>query len=475
MSSIHRMRITADPSVSAATYADLSTDTVWVLGDSLDLGDPDTSFDAAGFPIEGSREVGMSVRVKGTGADAGIVMQQIARAISVPRRWLMIQRTPSTDPVWYRLHPRSPGSLDMGSAWVDRKDGWWTWALRLTVDSTAVGERRTIPRAGTSEVTSTVPNSGTALGVVLDAPGEAPCPLRVDVKPSATTNGKRVLVASYSVPWDSPIIAGGNPSIVMEDDAFALITANATRVTGAAYLSGGGGISMPMDTTGYRVWAFSDGVGASTGQVLEPGRYLVLARLYRSGSTGEAEVRMGERWGGTHTWQPWRMWRPTAGGERSSWVPLGYLQHPFGQDGEGLDPADLMPSGMNIAARCTTTSSAAMILDQVAFVPVDLARGTCEVASFHAYRDGIGAGGDNTFRFDSEYRRSSVIDAFGKAHAVPAPLRTGGWPVAVPGMATGVSVFLDTSDAPSGIDSVSTTSTVTVSTAPRQLHVGQER
>jgi hypothetical protein len=233
---------------------------------------------------------------------------------------------------------------------------------------------------------------------------------------------------------------------------------------------------MTMDTTGYRVWAFTDGVGASTGQVLEPGRYLVMARLYRSGGTGEAEVRMSERWAGTFdAWQPWRTWRPTAGGSRSSWVPLGYLQHPFGQDGEGLEPSELMPPGMNIAARVTKTSSATMVLDQVAFVPVDLTRGTCEVASFHQYRDGVGAGGPVSYRFDSEYRRSSVLDAFSRAHPYPAPLRTGGWPVAVPGMATGVTVFLDTSDAPSGIDSVSITSDVTVGAAPRQLHLGQER
>lgn len=477
MSSIYRLRITAGPSVGAAVHADMSTDDVWINGGTLDLGSPDVSFDRSGLPLEGVRQISMSVHVSGTGAQAGIVMQQIARAISVPDRWLMLQRTHDTDPVWYRLHPRSPGGLDMDRAYVDSKLGFWTWALSLTVDSTAVGERRAAPSVATGEVTTTVPNSGSSRGVVIDAPGEAPAPLRVDVQPDQTMNGKRVLISTYSVPWDSPLVSGDEPSIIMNDDHFYYSEELADRVTGKPFLSGGTGVSMTMDTTDYRVWIRGPGNGGpSKADDLEPGRYLVLARLYREGSTGEAEVRMGEQWASQDAWQPWRTWRPTAGGDRSSWVPLGYLQHPYGQSGDGLLPGQLMPPTIRVAARVTTTSATStMYLDQVAFLPVDLARGSCEVATFAQFEQGIGAGPTHMWQFDAERRRVTTMDWVGKYHASPSPLRTGGWPVAVPGMATGVSVFLDTSDAPTGVDPVTVSTEVTVNASPRMLHVGRER
>lgn len=471
--SIYRLQITAGPTSGAAVHADLSADDVWCFG--LDLGSPEVAFDAAGFPLERAREVGINLHIA-KAANVGQVMQSVARAISVPDRWLLLQRTQDTDPVWFRIHPTSPGALDMSMAFVDSTSGFWTWSLSLTTDSTAVGQSRTIVPEGATSSTVTVPNEGTSRGVVIDAPGEAPTPLRVDVQPNATMDGRRPLVATYSVPWDSPLVANGEPSILMDSTSFYHSEALSNLVTGASWLSNGTGISMSMDTTDYRVMARGPGNGGPTkAQNLEPGRYLVLARLYRLGSDGEAEVRMGEQWATQDAWQPWRTWRPTAGGDRSSWVPLGYLQHPYGQDGADLMPEELMPPTIRVAARVTTTSSASMILDQVAFVPVDLARGSCETATFAQFDPGIGAGPTHKWQFDAERRRVTTVDNFGKYHASPAPLRTGGWPVAVPGMATGVTVFMDTSDAPVGADVPSTTTDITVHASPRLLHVGRER
>lgn len=467
--SIHRLQITAGPTPGAAVYADLSTDDVWVLADGFDLGEPGVAFDHAGAPIEGGRSISMAVHIKGTGAAAGIVMQQIARAISTPDRWLLIQREASTDPVWYRLWPQSPGSLDMSRAWVDADGGFWTWALTLTTDSTAVGGRRDLV------VDELVPNRGSAMGVVLDTPGEAPTPLRVDVTPSLAVSGRRPMIAAFSVPWDSPLIVDGKPAIIREDSDFASIIGHSTRTTGSSLLSGGTGITVTLDTATTRQMAVTASPGANWRP--EPGRYLVLARLYREGPAGQAKVRMGQSWGATTAWQDWRHWRPQSTiVNGSSWLPVGYLQHPAGDAGRGLDPAEIMPPVVRFEVTPTVTHATSVLhLDQVAFVPVELARGTHESSAFAQFQDGIGFGDGTPLRMDGEYERLAILDAFGQHHATPQPLRTGGWPVATPGMATCVVIFLDTSEDPLGTQSVGIDSLVTIAASPRQLHLGQER
>ena len=135
-----------------------------------------------------------------------------------------------------------------------------------------------------------------------------------------------------------------------------------------------------------------------------------------------------------------------------------------------------MPPTIRFDITPTLTSSTSLVhLDQVAFIPVDLARGSLASACFADFADGVGFGGDFTLRVDGEKRRVAVVDYAGNHHAIPQPLRTGGWPIAVPGMATCVSVFLDTSDAPAGLESITYSSQVQVDASPRLLHLGQER
>lgn len=472
MSGIHRLRITAAPDMSAAMHADLATDTVAAQADGFNLGSPDVSFDAAGYPIEGGRQMTFPLHISGARSTVGQVMGDVARAISVPDRWVMVQRTPSTDPAWYRLTPASPGELDITNAYVDADHGHWVWTLTLTVDSTAVGSVRSVPMVGSDSPTSSITNTGVDRGVVIDAPGEAPAPLRVDVKPSVNINGRRPMVSTFSVPWDSPLIAAGRPAIIREDSDFAAIGGHSTRSTGLAFLSGGSGLTVTLASTSNR----QIGVTASGSTWRpEPGRYLILARLYREGGAGEVKIRVGQQFGPSAAMQEWRTWRPSAGGNRASWMPVGYLQHPVGDSGQGLSAEELMPPAIRLDVTPTVTSSGLLHLDQVAFVPVDLARGANESACFVDFADGIGFGGDFTLRVDGERRRTATVDYVGQHHGAPQPLRTGGWPVATPGMATCVSVFLDTTDAPVGIDSVSITSTMTVGASPRLLHLGQER
>lgn len=262
------------------------------------------------------------------------------------------------------------------------------------------------------------------------------------------------------------------PAIIREDTDFDS-GGTATRTTGHASMSGGTALTLPLTSTGNFNIAVTKG---STTWRPEPGRYLVMARLFREGGTGEVKIRMGQTWGSQVGFQDWRSWRPLSGGSRASWVPIGYLQHPLGDTGEGLDPAVLMPPSIRIDVTPTVTSSTSLLhLDQVAFVPVDLARGANASACFADFADGIGFGDIFTLRMDGERRRVAIVDYVGQHHFVPQPLRQGGWPVATPGMATCVSVFLDTTDAPVGIDTVAITSTFRVDTSPRLLHLGQER
>lgn len=476
--SIYRLQITAGPTSGAAVHADLSTPDVGVLGDSFSLGSAEAAFDASGFPLERSREVSMDVRIQ-KGADVGRVMQQVARAISVPDRWLLLQRTHNSDPVWYKIHPLSPGALNMHTAWTgakggDSKHGFWTWAVTLLTDSTAVGERRAVVPEGATSATTTVTNTGTSRGVVVDAPGEAPTPLRVSAMPSEAVNGARVLVNTFSVPWDSPLVADGEPSVIMEDTEFGDWGVGTTRSTGLSFCSGGTAITADLTDTFRRSWLG----GSPEMGLLEPGRYMVMARIYRQGAGGQLRVRLAQRWGGTNSWQEWRDWRPTDGGDRTSWLVIGYVDHPYGHDGRGLQPDEIMPPYIHIQRETSVTHASAQVhLDQVAFVPVDLARGTNESNAFFAFEPGIGASGPQgiSWRFDSEHRSTHAVDSAGRVHSTPAPLRTGGWAVATPGMATGVSIFLDCSDAPGDVDSIARTTDLTIEASPRMLHVGRER
>lgn len=467
-----RVRITAGPSQSAATLVDFMEEPLMIdINAPVKIGSPGRAFDELGFPSEAARTITVPVHIHGGQQDVGRAMQSIARAISVPDRWLMLQRRPSSEPAWYRIRPQSPGELDISRAFpATEPEPFWLWELDLTVDSTAVGESRAIPKRGSDSPTSSITNDGWARGVVIDAPGEAPAPLRVDVRPNMNINGRRVMVSTFAVPWDSPLIKGSDPAIIHEDTAFSTVTGHSSRTTGAAFLSGGSGITVTLDTTSTRQVTLS---GLNSWRP-EPGRYLVMARLYREGGGGTADVRLGQRWLGQTSWQPWRQFRPTTGGNRASWVPLGYLQHPIGDTGVGLDPALVMPPSIRVDARPVTTSSGLLHFDQFAFVPVDLARGAGERACFADFEGGIGFGDQFTLRVDAQHRRAAVVDGFGQYHAVPQPLRTGGWPVAVPGMATCVTVFLDTTDAPVGIDSVAVTSQLRIDAHPRLLHLGQE-
>lgn len=468
----YRLQITAAPTSGAAVLADLSTRECFAVEDGVDLGSTDVSFDAAGFPVERAREVSVTLHIEI--ATSGRVMQSVARAISVPDRWLLFQRTHDTDPVWYRIHPASPGTLDPGRAWTDRDGGYVEWTLVLSTDSTAVGERRAIVAEGATSATSTVTNTGSSRGVVVDAPGEAPCPLRVSVMPSEAVNGARVLVSSFSVPWESPLVADGEPSIIVEDTEFGDWGVGTTRSIGLAFCSGGTAITADLTDTMRRSWAGSPSMGVT----LEPGRYMVLARIYRQGAAGQLRVRMAQRWGGVNAWQDWRDWRPTDGGDRSSWLVLGYVDHPYGHDGRGLLPEEIMPPVIHIQRETSVTDPSALVhLDQVAFVPVELARGTNESNAFYAFEPGVGAAGPQgiSWRFDAEHRSTHTVGSDGRVHSTPAPLRTGGWPVGTPGMATGVSVFLNCSDAPTDVDGVGRTSELTIEGSPRLLHVGRER
>lgn len=465
-------RITSEPSRSGTVLVDFLEQPLGIRReDPIDLGTPDVSFDSQGMPVDGSRTVTVPLHIQGDGSTVGVAMQRVARAISVPDRWLMIQRNEASEPAWYRITPASPGSLSIRHAF-DRRDGWWSWALQLTVDSTSVGERRVVPMEDTEDPVTAVTNTGTDRGLVIDSPGEAPSRLRVDATPSQAMTGRRVMVSTFSVPWGSPLLNGSRPALIREDSDFASIVGHSTRTTGHASLSGGTGITITLDTTSNRQVAATS--AGSTWRP-EPGRYLVMARLFREGGEAEIKIRMGQSWGSVTSLQGWRTWRPVGAGTRASWMPVGYLQHPMGDHGRGLDPATIMPPMIRFDVTPTVTDPTALLhLDQVAFVPVELARGAGVRACFAQFEPGIGFGDGLTLRVDGEGERVSIMDAFGHTHATPQPLRTGGWPMAVPGMATCVSIFLDTSDRPVGLDSVAVTSQVSVSTSPRLLHLGTE-
>ena len=467
---MHRLRIVTGPNLAAAVVADLADDVIAAQADGLSFGAPDLAFDELGRSVEGGRTVNIVLDVPIGGAyraRAAQRLQDIARSISLPGRWLMVQRTKHTAPAWFRIRPSAPGEVNLDAAHVGAPTAHLSWTLTLTVDSLSVGQRRYLPKVGTSDETSTITNSGPDRGIVVDAPGEAPTPLVVEVQPASDLPGRRIMIASYSVPWDSPLISGGVPSIVRSDEGFDPVSPG-SRMS-RSFLSGGTGIGATLESTAARTIM----TGNAGEWRPEPGRYLVMLRMYREGGGGAATLRLGQSWFNRTSWQPWRTWRPADGGNRASWLPVGYLQHPYGDTGHGLLPSQLMPPVLSVALR-GDGGGATVFVDQVAFVPVDLARGSGERAMMAKFDDGVGAGGNLMWHIDAAEERISVRDGFGYFHATPTPLRTGGWPVAAPGMATAVNVFLDTRDDPIGIDSTTITSKLRVSASPRVLHLGQD-
>ena len=466
---MHRLRVTDGPTLTSAVLADLAEPgVVDAQADGLSFGSPDLAFDDLGRSIEGARTVtiNLDVPISAKARElAGVRLRDVARAVSSQHRWLMVQRTSITPPVWFRIRRGSPGVVDLTDAHVGAATANLWWSLTLTVDSVSVGEERTLLPVGAATEEVVVTNTGLDRGIVLDVPGEAPAPLQIDLRPTSLINGRRFLVSTFSVPWDSPLIENGKPAIVKDDSGFSPAGAG-TRMS-RSFLSGGTGIGATLESTSARDLL----TGTGGGWQPEPGRYLVMLRLYREGGGGVGEFRVGQSWFDRTAWQPWRTWRPADGGNRASWLPVGYLQHPYGDGGAGLRPDQIISPTIRVGMR-GDGGGATVFVDQIAFVPVSLARGDGERAMMAKFDDGVGAGGDTTWDISGEHERVTVRSPFGHHHSTPSPVRTGGWPVGVPGMATCVSVFLDTRDDPIGIDSTTITSAVKVRVAPRFLHLG---
>lgn len=466
---IYALRVVAAPERNAREYVDLADGkVVSALAEDFDLGTPDLLIDDDERVVQGGREITIKLELSGPRSDVEARLRALALSVAGEGRWLLVQRTERTPPSWFRIRPASPGSLHIEDAFVDAPgQARWDWTLALTVDSVSFGERAVLPQAGTKNTTSTVTNTGSNRGIVVDVPGEVATDLRVDVRPSAAVLGRRLLVSSFSVPWTSPLIrtvGGAYEPFVIRDDSGFNITGASSRDSGRSFLSGGSSIKAPMTTNAIIF------TGNANNVTLPPGRYLVVARLYREGNSGAARLRLAQKYFSSYYWQDWRWWRPTDGGWRSSWMVLGELQHPFGANGEGLDERGILPPEIAVEMRGDGSGST-MHVDQVAYLPVSLANGGHARVMMAQYLPGVGPSQVATVRVDGLHRRTSVIDSAGKTHASPQPLTTGSRPSGWPGMATAVSVLMDSSSSPIDVDNVDWSTDLTISVQPRHVHL----
>ena len=460
-------RIVDRPEVGAAVLVDLNDELVATQA-GFDFGDPDFTVSVDdGSIVEGQRSITLPLVLRGSRGEVARRLADLAMQVARRGRWLLWQWAPESAPTWFRLVPTAPGSLDLNLAFVDATGPQqWSWDLTLTADAFTRGQRVTYPAV-------TVTNTGGDRGFTLTAAGDVPAPLRIDLAPSHDLHSRRVLVSTFSVPAGSSMVtAGGAPHLIASDASFTP-QGPASRVTGQSHLSGTDGISIPVSTTTATVVA--DGTWPWSPA---PGTYAVYARLYRVGGSGHGRFRMAQVSNGIASWQGWSndptspsWWRPEDGGNRASWHRIGILRHPMGARSHGLRDGDVIAPSIQIQFQGSDSgSSSTIIIDQLALIPLALEEGSCTVGMFD-FTAGQGPTPTTVARIDGDTQRVSIIDGFGKVHPRRHPQVAGGWPTAWPGMVTCVTTLLDTSPAPSGVDSVAQSSTLTASIQPRHIHL----
>ena len=458
------LRIVDRPEMTASILADLSdlSSPVRLLrGEGLDLGKPDAEFSGVEWD-RGTRTVTLPLGVWGTQQEVSQAVARIGRALATRGAWLMWQREGVSAPSWFRMEPQAASAIDY--RWVRHKaeGSVWMWPLKVEVDAFPVSQRTTLRPVGSPTDTATVPNSGTARGVLVRGLGEVTSPLRVDMKPSMDWPGRRTLVAAFSVPEGSPLVSGTSPAIARPADAYTA-QGDATKPYGGSWSSSSRVIAVPLSNTSARTVMVGTG-----GWTPPPGRYRMFVRLHRTGALGTATIRFGVRYFAT-AWQRPVTWKPTGGGDRSSWLEVGVLQHPYGQSPEGLRVGDVAPS--DIAIEVTGDGSGNTLnIDGLAYVPAELVEGTA-TSQTHSWGGVTAPSTVAAMRVDGQVRRVNLVDGGGKVVGSPQPLTLGGFPVAAPGMVTGVVVLGDTSTAPTGLDSTAMTMSLTVSQQPRHVHL----
>lgn len=459
-------------------------------------GDPDGVGQAFGL-----RQPTLTVRFKGSKANAMAALSAFSKEQMRWRNWVMFQPSALQQPVWFRTYRAGFAPLSLDRVFVDSKTGGstmlpdtWECAVPLAADPFAYGARVTIPTFQVIQgpVDLTGPTR-TAMRAVLPAiKGDAPTKLRVKITPAGTNN----TAATYGSAWLLGCISGDTASItdpqidIGTTDGFTAGTGTGGGTTDANYFGG--------TYRAVTIGAGSGVIGRLSGIVtVSPpqGRYKVMLRCEADSPINVLTPYVFtfgviQNLGTDYTYAPSTVLPVGVGPGNpaetfTGWVDLGETTLPAGV---GMLPADVslptVPLVFSLKIGTSDGSAGAVRLDRFKLIPVDggPAWNSVMLAAEFLVNDppsepsGLRIAQSGTFDGDDETYWTTVTLTATDYVFPGSPCLAGGFPVADPAREENLLIVMATADGLAAttpkITSLNAQAAVDVSYHPRYLYLG---
>lgn len=459
------LKLTAGPGDDSAVLVTLHDPFAGVDVDKsgLSLGSPSVTYDAVGGMQEGTRDVSITMTIRGDSDHAARFMSRVGQALTRRVVYLRWQHSGSTPPFWLRVLPlASFGDLDLAKVFAggiaDRSR--WVWTLAFQADAFALGERVEL-----NPVTIYTPGNLTDVVTLEDdIVGSAPAPLCADI-PAGNVSGYRTLFSSWATdpaatraPWLK--LSGTDGS----DRAF-------TPTAGAATVSGDNiRVTSPGTTIARRCTADP----LDPANQLPPGRYRAYVYVRRVSGTGWCRVALRQDFFTEAYGTDAKRFDPQ-GPYTEAYVDCGTVTFPTAVDPTELPEDAAFPATWSVWLQGDGTTTTWDIVS-VLLTPVNTSN---LVGSSRAIASWWRANVDATIRIDSEHSRVGVISGSGALYAegqwlaTAPPLVDGGWPMLQPG-ATNHLVFIPRTNDDASLHSgdFGTGGDALLWYYPRHLHIG---
>jgi hypothetical protein len=460
-------------------------------------GDPDAVGQRWGF-----RSPSLTVRVKGTKANALATLSALSKEQLRRTNWVLFQLSADTQPLFLRTYRTGYESLSLDRVDVDKTSGRqgrtpdaWEIRVPLVADAFAYGARITVPTV--QIVQSAADLTGPtryAMRYVLPAiKGDAPTPLRVTVTPSASStaldNSELMIgLISGSASMDYPIadigtgdgfqaVSGSGTGSGTTDTAYFSDSYRAVTVASSATPGGNFIPRLASSTTFFPL-------------VPRPGRYKVLLRCSADGVTSAARsyvfaLSIYSASGGTPQYAPsvtqvvnLNLKAITA--VFVGWVDLGDFYFPSGS----ALPSDIISptlgngvaAGYSLKIGTADGSAGTVRIDAIRLLPVD-GPDVVSARYLKAWSPAVGITGSIAATFDGDSESFYAVNTTNGNNYPNRPRLTGGFLVADPAVEQNMMVVVamaggDGTTVAGKISSEDAQAALDVSYHPRYLHIG---
>lgn len=445
---------------------------IYLGNDGVDLGTPEFLGEPGGVGAEhGYRDITISLRVVGSNDVAANVQNALAREFARQSNWLLY-RVEDMAPLWFKTYQGSPGALNMRLV----EQGVWDVTFTLKADPFGLGMmvRQTVtinndPAAALNGMLATI---GT-----ID--GDYPAPAIINF-PAGTSDYIRPYLSVFPLEWSSASTAfwwgaegGGNPGNVVLNPTMG--TNSAISATGQAGYSGGRYVYTSFNAAGTPIARRR----MVTWNVTAPyaGRYKLFARIGHAGTTVTG-VDYTVTGAGAACSVP-KSTRNTWGGTAFAGIfELGTYTFPKGNLPTSKPYVlDLAQVGIDVEGFIANaqggTGASQLTVDYVVGVPIDLPLDSSRGAAYTLnWRDEQKTRGNVVLRVDGENQMVSEIKS-GKYDIGTGPEIPGGtYPMLTPGAKNMLTLITRRGQASTGgIDSISTSMTLTIDYYPRFVNV----